>query len=214
MQHRITIKEINDVLPQTQCGLCSYGGCKPYATAIVEKNETINRCPPGGLPGLLKLAKITGQDATPYLGEIKDQEKPRRVAVIREDECIGCTKCISACPIDAILGASKYMHTVIQSECSGCELCVAPCPVDCIDILQLGSHSLISIEESAQYRKRFENRTHRLEKEKNNLQRKHQLAKTAYKPIRNKHEDFAAKKKSIIDSVNRINERKKLLHDT
>jgi electron transport complex protein RnfB len=204
MQHRITVKDIDDILPQTQCGLCSYGGCIPYATAIVEKNEKINRCPPGGVSGLLKLAKITGQDATPYLAEIKAQEKPRRIAAIREEECIGCTKCISACPVDAILGASKYMHTVVTDECTGCELCVAPCPVDCIDMIDLGSAEYDE-KKSQHYKMRFENRNERLEKEIFRLERKHKLAKVAFKEVNNQRETLEARKKAIADAVEKEN---------
>lgn len=130
-----TIDNIDDLLPQTQCGLCDYDGCRPYATAIVEKNEVINRCPPGGIETLLALAQQLSRDPTPFLHDMQQKAKPASRAVIREDECIGCTKCIQACPTDAILGASKKMHTVIGDACTGCELCVAPCPVDCIDMM-------------------------------------------------------------------------------
>ncbi|KXS39031.1 MAG: electron transport complex protein RnfB [Halomonadaceae bacterium T82-2] len=124
------IDVIDAALPQTQCGKCGHDGCRPYAEAIVA-GEAINKCPPGGERTLHQLAALTGQPALPLE---RPAESPQ-VAVIREDECIGCTKCIQACPVDAILGAAKRMHTVIEAECTGCELCVAPCPVDCIDIL-------------------------------------------------------------------------------
>ena len=136
------IKEIDNILPQTQCGQCSYAGCLPYAEAIVINNETINRCPPGGATVLKKLAKLTQQDATVYLADIQ-QEKPTVLAKVREAECIGCTKCIQACPIDAIVGAAKQLHVVLTDECTGCGLCVTPCPVDCIDLVAVESLSYI-----------------------------------------------------------------------
>lgn len=129
------IKQIDSSLPQTQCGQCSYAGCLPYAEAIVTKKESINRCPPGGVAVLKKLAELTHQDASLYLAEMHQQEKLPTVAKIHEDECIGCTKCIQACPIDAIIGVAKQLHTVITQECTGCGLCVTPCPVDCIDMM-------------------------------------------------------------------------------
>lgn len=126
--------QINDILPQTQCGQCGYPGCRPYADAITD-GEAINRCPPGGEGTIAQLADLLDLEAIP-LDEEHGEEKPvAAVAYIREDECIGCTKCIQACPVDAILGAAKQMHTVIVSECTGCDLCVEPCPVDCIDML-------------------------------------------------------------------------------
>ena len=125
------VDQIDAVLPQTQCGQCGYPGCRPYAEAIA-KGEEINKCPPGGEATIKKLSELTGREAKPLDAEAP-QEK--RVAFIREEECIGCTKCIQACPVDAIVGATRHMHTVISSECTGCDLCVEPCPVDCIDML-------------------------------------------------------------------------------
>jgi len=128
------IQQIDALLPQTQCDLCGYGGCQPYANAIVKDNAPIDRCPPGGVETLKKLATITGCDPHPLLADFRKTEKTPSIAVIDETACIGCTKCIQACPVDAIIGAAKVMHTVITAECTGCELCVAPCPVDCITI--------------------------------------------------------------------------------
>lgn len=127
------VERINRVLPQTQCTKCGYDGCRPYAQAINE-GEAINRCPPGG-PGVIEdLSDITGRPVLALNPEV-GEHLPQSVAFIREDECIGCTKCIQACPVDAIVGAAKLMHTVIASDCTGCDLCVEPCPVDCIDML-------------------------------------------------------------------------------
>ncbi len=122
--------KIDAVLPQTQCGQCGFPGCKPYAAAIASGEANINKCPPGGEEGIQKLADLLGVDPIPFGGDV--QPKPRSVAMIDENTCIGCTLCIQACPVDAIVGAAKQMHTIIASECTGCELCIAPCPVDCI----------------------------------------------------------------------------------
>ena len=127
-------EQINELLPQTQCGQCGYPGCRPYAEAIANNGEAINKCPPGGEAGIQALATLLDVEAIP-LDEEHGEEKVKAVAFIREDECIGCTKCIQACPVDAILGAAKQMHTVIASECTGCDLCLEPCPVDCIDMI-------------------------------------------------------------------------------
>jgi electron transport complex protein RnfB len=127
----ILIDQINALLPQTQCGQCSFQGCKPYAEAIASGKADINQCPPGGDQGIVDLAELLGLSPKP-LNTKFGLHKPLSVAFIIEDDCIGCAKCIAACPVDAILGAAKFMHTVIASECTGCELCIAPCPVDCI----------------------------------------------------------------------------------
>lgn len=127
-------EKVNALLPQTQCGQCGHPGCRPYAQAIAAGSEAINKCPPGGEHTIAELAKLLGVEPLPLDGEYAIWDIPR-VAFIREAECIGCTKCIQACPVDAILGSARYMHTVIASECTGCDLCVAPCPVDCIDMI-------------------------------------------------------------------------------
>jgi electron transport complex protein RnfB len=126
------IDQVEALLPQTQCGQCGYPGCRPYAEAIAN-GDKVNKCPPGGTATMEKLAELMGVDQEPLNAEA--QESVKKVAYIREDECIGCTKCIQACPVDAILGAGKLMHTVIAKDCTGCDLCVEPCPVDCIDMI-------------------------------------------------------------------------------
>lgn len=127
-------ERINALLPQTQCGQCGYPGCKPYAQAIAG-GDKINKCPPGGEATIRALAELLQVEPEPL--DAEDGERPPRVAYIREAECIGCTKCLQACPVDAILGAARQMHTVIAAECTGCDLCVEPCPVDCIDMLEI-----------------------------------------------------------------------------
>lgn len=128
------IDQIDALLPQTQCGQCNYPGCRPYAEAIARGEADINQCPPGGDAGVRALADLLGREPKP-LDPGHGEEQPPRIAVIDETRCIGCTLCIQACPVDAIIGAAKLMHTVIESECTGCDLCLPPCPVDCIDMV-------------------------------------------------------------------------------
>ena len=124
------VEKIEAILPQTQCGQCSYPGCKPYAEAIAKGEAEINLCPPGGIEGVQRLADLLGREVKPLDAE----EKPKAVAFIDEQTCIGCTLCIQACPVDAIVGAAKQMHTIVADLCTGCELCVPPCPVECISM--------------------------------------------------------------------------------
>ncbi len=128
------VDKIDALLPQTQCGQCGYPGCKPYAKAIAE-GDAINKCPPGGQVTIEKLAELMGVEVS---ASLHDEEKNiKKVAFINEADCIGCTKCIQACPVDAIVGSTKAMHTVIKDACTGCDLCVAPCPTDCISMIPL-----------------------------------------------------------------------------
>ncbi len=133
------IEQVNALLPQTQCAQCGYPGCKPYAQAIVEAGEAINRCPPGGEATIQTLAHLLQRDVLPLNPE-NGVTSPPTLVKIKENECIGCTLCIQACPVDAILGAQKQMHTVLTSLCTGCNLCIPPCPVDCIEILPREAH--------------------------------------------------------------------------
>ena len=130
------VDQIDKILPQTQCGQCSFAGCRPYAEAIAAGEVDINRCPPGGESTIQALADLLDVEPKP-LDEECGVEKPKMLAVIDEQRCIGCTLCTQACPVDAILGAAKHMHTVIADECTGCELCLEPCPVDCIDMVEM-----------------------------------------------------------------------------
>ncbi|MDR1709787.1 MAG: electron transport complex subunit RsxB [Candidatus Accumulibacter sp.] len=122
------VGKIEAILPQTQCGQCGYPGCRPYAQAIADGEADINRCPPGGEEGVAKLADLLGREIEPLDAE----PRPPQTAVIDEQTCIGCTLCLQACPVDAIVGAAKQMHTVVAALCTGCELCMKPCPVECI----------------------------------------------------------------------------------
>lgn len=199
MNKTLDPNKIEDLLPQTQCKLCTYDGCRPYAEAIAHNNETINRCPPGGVRVLKKLAELTGKDATPYIEEMKKVEKPPLLAVIREDECIGCTKCIRACPTDAILGTGKLMHTVITDECTGCELCVEPCPVDCIDMIEIPQHEEnIQQQKSEYWRKRYYNRKTRLIRDEMEAAKAHREAKKAKT---DKQEDIKKARQSAIQAA-------------
>lgn len=135
MDKNAKIEAILAVLPQTQCGECGFSGCKPYAEAIAAKEAAINLCPPSGLETLHALGKLTHQVVQPLEAALTARLKSPQVALINEEECIGCTKCIQACPVDAIYGAAKQMHVVLTEQCTGCTLCVAPCPVDCITMI-------------------------------------------------------------------------------
>ena len=161
--------QIEDLLPQTQCTKCGYAGCRPYAQAIAEGTAESNQCPPGGLEGVRRLAALTGRPVIP-LNPAHGVERPRPLAFIDEALCIGCTLCIQACPVDAILGAAKQMHTILPSLCTGCDLCVAPCPVDCIAMLpitdQRSGWDAWSQEQADAARVRHDFRTERLQRER------------------------------------------------
>lgn len=137
MRKNLLIAKIDAILPQTQCRQCGFSGCRPYAAAIAEGDADINQCPPGDEAGIQKLANLLGVRPI-SLNTAHGVPKPRAVALVDEQICIGCTLCIEACPVDAIIGAAKQMHTVIAAECTGCELCIAPCPVDCISMIPVG----------------------------------------------------------------------------
>jgi len=128
------VRAIDALLPQTQCTKCGYDGCRPYAEAIARGEADIDQCPPGGDEGVARIAALLGREAKP-LNPANGLHRAPQVALIDEATCIGCMKCIQACPVDAIVGASRLMHTVIASWCTGCELCLAPCPVDCIALV-------------------------------------------------------------------------------
>ena len=161
--------QIEDLLPQTQCTKCGYPACRPYAEAIASGEADINRCPPGGIEGVARLAGVTGRPVIP-INPANGVERPRPVAFIDEQLCIGCTLCIQACPVDAILGAAKQMHTILPSLCTGCDLCVAPCPVDCIAMMpvtgELTGWAAWSAAQADAARARHDFRSTRLQREK------------------------------------------------
>ncbi|KRP46426.1 electron transport complex protein RnfB [Pseudomonas libanensis] len=214
------IQRIDALLPQTQCGKCGHPGCKPYAEGIA-KGEAINKCPPGGQETIAGLAYLLG---VPVLDlDTSRGEAPAQIAYIREAECIGCTKCIQACPVDAIVGAAKLMHTVIIDECTGCDLCVAPCPVDCIELRPLVSvvpivgglatNDLERHERSLKRdraRRRYEQRNARLQREEEHklaerLARSKRPAPTDAIPVDNHQvvQDVAIKKAKVAVAMSR-----------
>ena len=138
MAPETSVGAVDALLPQTQCTRCGYQGCLPYAAAVVCGEADINQCPPGGEATIAQLAALTRRPAKP-LNPANGIEAPPTVAFIDEERCIGCTKCLPPCPVDAIVGATRRMHTVLYEICTGCELCVAPCPVDCISMVPRSS---------------------------------------------------------------------------
>ncbi|HEX7646156.1 MAG TPA: electron transport complex subunit RsxB [Noviherbaspirillum sp.] len=161
--------QIEDLLPQTQCTKCGYPACRPYAEAVAEGKAAYNQCPPGGVEGVSRMAALLGKPVIP-LNPVNGIERPRPVAVIDETACIGCTLCIQACPVDAIVGAAKQMHTVVPELCTGCDLCVAPCPVDCIAMVEATpgktGWDAWSQEQADAARARHDFRTFRLRRDK------------------------------------------------
>lgn len=153
--------QLDAILPQTQCTKCGYPGCRPYAEAIAAGTAGINQCPPGGEPVIKQLATLTGLPYRP-LDSAFGTSLPRRIAVVEEPHCIGCTLCIRACPVDAIAGAPKRMHTVIAELCTGCELCLPPCPVDCITLFPVKAEDEWTSSKADLARERFLKRQARL----------------------------------------------------
>ncbi|WP_237884910.1 electron transport complex subunit RsxB [Pseudomonas sp. PGPR40] len=215
------IQRIDALLPQTQCGKCGHPGCKPYAEGIAS-GEPINKCPPGGSETIAALADLL---KVPVLElDVSRGSAPAQIAYIREAECIGCTKCIQACPVDAIVGAAKFMHTVIVDECTGCDLCVAPCPVDCIEmhplplatVLPIVGGLAFSLEEQQaraakrnHARRRFEQRNARLHREEQQklaerqarAQRAAQPSEVALDPVQAALERVRAQKAANADAA-------------
>jgi len=189
---------IDALLPQTQCTKCGYDGCRPYAEAIAAGRAQIDRCPPGGAAGIARLARLLGRPELPLNPEC-GEEGPRRLARIDPDLCIGCTKCIQACPVDAIIGARKRMHTVIAALCTGCDLCVPPCPVDCIEMLPLGADDARWTDtDAAAARGRYRARGLRLERDRHARQQR-----LAARGASAAHDDAQARKRAAIEAAMR-----------
>ncbi len=160
---------LEDLLPQTQCTKCGYPACRPYAEAMADGSASYNQCPPGGAEGVARLASVLGKPVIP-INPVNGFERARPVALIDEQLCIGCTLCIQACPVDAIVGAAKQMHTVVRALCTGCDLCVAPCPVDCITMVEVTpgktGWDAWTQEQADEARARHDFRSERLKREK------------------------------------------------
>jgi electron transport complex protein RnfB len=187
---------IDALLPQTQCTKCGYPACRPYAEAIAGGEAEINQCPPGGDAAIRGLAGLLGREVRP-LNPRNGIEQPRRVALIDEARCIGCTLCIQACPVDAIVGAPKLMHTVVTELCSGCDLCVLPCPVDCIDMVPAtGADATWDRARADAARERFERRSARLERE-----RRERAERLAARALKAKMDPDAEKKRAIVQAA-------------
>ena len=193
------IDQIDAVLPQTQCGKCGYSGCRPYAEAIAKGQADINQCPPGGQDGILKIAELLDVPPKPLNTAHGFPSPYKAVAIIDERLCIGCTFCLKACPVDAIAGAAKQMHTVIAAECTGCELCIAPCPMDCIRLIPADENAASTDNLPAAARKqqiadhartRYQRRQQRLERDKQRV---------AEKPVKPKPGSAAENTKAIAD---------------
>ncbi len=191
-----TGETIDDVLPQTQCGQCGYPGCRPYADAIAAGVAPINQCPPGGDEVIAELALLLGKPVIP-LNSVHGAATPPAVALIDEAACIGCTLCIDACPVDAIVGARKMMHTVIAAECTGCALCLPPCPVDCIALAPTGAARDRSLQRSNAPRLRERYLRHQSRHAELEQQRRDRAAKSA----------AARKKATIAKALARAQER-------
>jgi electron transport complex protein RnfB len=208
---RVTLADqIEDLLPQTQCTKCGYDGCRPYAQAVARGEASYNQCPPGGAQGVARLAALLGQRVIP-LNPANGEERPRPLAVIDETLCIGCTLCMQACPVDAIVGAPKLMHTVVAELCTGCDLCVPPCPVDCIDMKPVtGARTGWDAWSPAQAeaaRLRHDRRTARLERERQAAEaraaarRAEATASSKAPDAETPENDEAAKKRAIIQAA-------------
>ncbi len=194
---------IDALLPQTQCTKCGYDACRPYAEAMAQGHEAINRCPPGGAQGIAALAELLDQPITP----LDPDCQPLQVAIIDEAHCIGCTLCIQACPVDAIVGANKQMHTVIADLCTGCDLCVAPCPVDCITMVAADHDWTPALAGSA--------RTHYQRRQSRLTARHHENSALAARNLANKaklakaaENDAPAKQRLIADVLARARARR------
>ena len=185
------VEKIDAILPQTQCRRCDFPGCRPYAEAIADGTADINQCPPGGSEGIVALADLLGLEPK-HLNPKHGEERSLEVAFIVEEDCIGCVKCIQACPVDAIIGASKHMHTVVSAECTGCELCIPPCPVDCIimqsvpvrQIQDSGAEPESKQQRAERWRSRYESRLARLERDRRERDESLRKKKEALKKLK------------------------------
>jgi electron transport complex protein RnfB len=198
------VDRIDDALPQTQCTKCGHAGCRPYATGIAAGGAGINQCPPGGAAGIATLAAITGRVPLP-LDPANGVEKPLTVAVIDETLCIGCTLCIQACPVDAIVGAARRMHTVLPALCTGCDLCVPPCPMDCIAMVPVTPLRAWTRADADASRARYEARNERLARERHENDARLQAKALAKLDLLRDDPDLAdaekARKRAVVEAA-------------
>ncbi len=199
------VQDIDALLPQTQCGECGYPGCLPYAEAIASGQATIDRCPPGGVSTLNALGQLLHIDTSPYLAKVAASTRPAQLAYIREAECIGCTKCIQACPVDAIIGSAKQLHHILSHECTGCGLCIEPCPVDCIDMHPLEKTTYAS----DLARQRFQQKKIRQLQEVANKERAYREKKRLTAQTAPSTADIKAKQDYIQDALTRVKARQR-----
>lgn len=200
----ISASTIDALLPQTQCGECGYPGCMPYAQALAAGLAPIDRCPPGGMETVKALGHLLQIDASPFLEEAIANTRPPALALIREAECIGCTKCIQACPVDAIIGSGKLMHSVLADECTGCGLCIEPCPVDCIELVTLPAPTY----DKELARTRFNARQVRLLREEQDKQQAYREKRTLVAPAIGQQQDKMAKQDYILQALQRAKAKK------
>lgn len=201
----ITAQAIDALLPQTQCGECGYPGCMPYAQALAAGLAPIDRCPPGGVDTVTALGKLLNRDAAPYIDAALANTRAPALAIIREAECIGCTKCIQACPVDAIIGSGKLMHSVLEHECTGCGLCVEPCPVDCIELVTIPTPEY----DKTLARNRFNARKVRLLREEQDKSNAYREKRTLVVPTESLRQDKIAKQDYILQAMQRSAAKKK-----
>lgn len=201
----VLVKEIDALLPQTQCTECGYSGCLPYAEALAQGLAPINKCPPGGIATIQALGALLHVDPAPYESEALMHTRAPSYALIREEECIGCTKCIKACPVDAIIGSAKLMHTVIEHECTGCGLCVAPCPVDCIEMIDAPTHEY----DKDIARQRYHAKKTRLLRVTHEQEQRYREQRVLAKQSVDKQHDTEAKQHYIQEALARVAAKKK-----
>ena len=198
------VNKLDALLPQTQCGECDYAGCLPYAEAIAHGLAPINKCAPGGVETVHALGNLLGVDTTPHIKEAQQNIRSPSVAIIHESECIGCTKCIKACPVDAIIGGAKLMHGILSHECTGCGLCVSPCPVDCIEMVEVP----IAEYDKNRARVRFHAKKSRLLRLEQQQQQLYREKKLLAKQNDNQRQDMQAKQDYIQQALARVKAKK------
>lgn len=200
----VAVKTIDGLLPQTQCKECGYGGCLPYAEALAQGVAPIDRCPPGGVTTVKALGELLAIDPTPYLSHAEVNTRQPALAAIREAECIGCTKCIQACPVDAIIGSGKLMHSIIKHECTGCGLCIEPCPVDCIELVEIAEPTY----DKELARQRFNARKIRLLAQEQETQELYREKSKLAAKTNDAMQDLKAKQDYILQALARVEAKK------